>query len=111
MLLLVPKLADEIKAWITDNGKKATDAVFDVAVAVNKIFQRDPKAAAIPKKDNGGAVTKFRSLRKTAKMLLARADVPPKIRQLFMRHSDIRLTMQTYDDTPFDELALAIEGF
>jgi integrase len=50
-------------------------------------------------------------MRKTSNMLLAKAGVPPKIRQLFMRHSDIRLTMQTYDDTPLDELAQAVEGF
>lgn len=111
VLLLVPELADEIKAWIADSGKGANDAVFDVPLAINKIFQRDLKAAAIPKKDTSGAVAKFRSLRKTSNMLLAKAGVPPKIRQLFMRHSDIRLTMQTYDDTPLDELAQAVEGF
>ena len=111
VLLLVPEVAEEIKAWIAENGLGANDPVFDVAVAINKIFQRDLKAAAIPKKDASGAVAKFRSLRKTSNMLLAKAGVPPKIRQLFMRHSDIRLTMQTYDDTPLDELAQAVEGF
>ena len=75
------RVEEESAEWygcyrIAENGKGPNDPVFDVAVAVNKIFQRDPKAAGIPKEDASGAVAKFRSPRKTSNMLLAKAGVP-----------------------------------
>jgi len=47
----------------------------------------------------------------TADTMLGIARVPPRVRQLFMRHSDIRLTMQTYDDSSLYELESAVKAF
>ena len=40
----------------------------------------------------------------TANVMLGQAGIPARVRQLFMRHGDIRLTMSTYDDTSFVDL-------
>jgi integrase len=104
-LLLLPGLAEELQQWVQNTGKEAADLLFDVPEKVNLIFLRDLKAAGIPVEDGKGGVAKFRSLRKSANVLLARAKVPLKIRQLFMRHGDVRLTAHTYDDSTLEEMA------
>jgi integrase len=109
-LLLVPSFAEELSEYIADTGKQPREPMFRVPEKINLIFRRDLKAARIAEEDESGAMAKFRSLRKSANMLLGRAGVPVKIRQLFMRHSDIRLTMETYDDTATSELAQAVEA-
>jgi integrase len=103
-LLLLPGLAEELRAWARDTGKGSQDLVFTVPAKVNSIFLRDLKAAAIPVETAKG-VAKFRSLRKSANVLLRDQGVPVKVRQLFMRHSDIRLTADTYDDGTLVEMA------
>ena len=42
--------------------------------------------------------------------LRAWEQVPVRVRQLFMRHSDIRLTMQTYDDSALQDMEEAIRA-
>ena len=42
--------------------------------------------------------------------MLGMAGIPPKLRQLFMRHSDIRLTTATYDDDSLYEMEPAIKA-
>jgi hypothetical protein len=46
----------------------------------------------------------------TANVMLGLAGIPARIRQLFMRHSDIRLTMSTYDDASFLDLEPTIKA-
>jgi integrase len=104
-LLLLPGFAEELRQWVQDTGKGEQDLLFNVPDKLNLIFQRDLRAAGIDVQDKKGAVAKFRSLRKSANMLLGRANVPLKIRQLFMRHADIRLTAHTYDDTALEDMA------
>lgn len=46
----------------------------------------------------------------TSNVMLGQAGIPPRVRQLFMRHSDIRLTMATYDDESFLSLEAAVKA-
>jgi hypothetical protein len=110
-LLLVPALAEELRQWIADAGKKPTDKLFSVSDKANKIFRRDQRAAGIPYRDDLGRYADFHALRHSANTMLGTAGIPPKLRQLFMRHSDIRLTTATYDDDSLYEMEPAPDPF
>ena len=53
-----------------------------------------------------------RRLRSVLKLVDGGAESPQesRVRMLFMRHSDIRLTMQTYDDSTLYELDAAVKA-
>jgi integrase len=74
-------------------------------------MKADLKEAGISFKDNEGRQADFHSLRMTADTMLGLAGVPPRLRMLFMRHSDIRLTMQTYDDSAMYEQEQVVRAF
>ena len=61
-----------------------------------RTFNLDLAAANIPKRNAEGQTVDVHSLRHTFATLLARHGVSPAIAQKLMRHSDIRLTMNTY---------------
>lgn len=109
-VLLVPALAEELRQWIADTGKKPTDPLFTVSDKANKIFRRDLRAAGIPYRDALGRYADFHALRHSANTMLGVAGIPPKLRQLFMRHSDIRLTTATYDDETLYEMQPVIKA-
>jgi integrase len=106
-LFLLPQLANELDQWLKDTGKKDKPEalVFNIPEKLNLIFKRDMKAASVPLEDVKGGIAKFRSLRKSANVLLRKHGVPLKVRQLFMRHGDIRLTADTYDDATLLDMA------
>lgn len=108
-LLLIPAFAEELAAWITDTGKAGDDALFHVPQAAVRIMQADLKLAGIPYRTSQGDAD-FHSLRMTANVMLGQAGIPARIRQLFMRHGDIRLTMSTYDDASFIDLEPVIKA-
>ncbi len=108
---LLPEFADQLSRFIADTGKAAADFVFTVPTAMCKIFKRDLRAAGIPLQDHEGRYATFHSLRKSANTLLGLAGVPARLRMLFMRHSDIRLTLQVYDDEAQYELKEAADAF
>jgi integrase len=72
-------------------------------------MQKDLKVAGIPCHTSQGDAD-FHSLRMTSNVMLGQAGIPARIRQLFMRHSDIRLTMATYDDESFLDLEFAVKA-
>lgn len=109
-VLLVPALAEELRLWIADTCKKPTDPLFTVSEKANKIFRRDLRAAGIAYRDDRGRYADFHALRHSANTMLGVAGIPPKLRQLFMRHSDIRLTTATYDDDSLYEMEPAIKA-
>jgi integrase len=109
-ILLVPALADELRQWIADTSMKPTDLIFDVSDKMNKIFRRDLRAAGIAYRDDLGRYADFHALRHSANTMLGMAGIPPKLRQLFMRHSDIRLTTATYDDDSLYEMEPIIKA-
>jgi integrase len=108
-LLLVPAFAAELADWIKDAKKEQDDLLFNVPQASARIMQKDLKVAGIPYKTGQGDAD-FHSLRMTANVMLGQAGIPARIRQLFMRHSDIRLTMATYDDEAFLDLESAVKA-
>jgi len=109
-LLLVPSYAEELLAWIRDARKQSGDLLFSVRNEMVKTLKADLKAAGIKQKDEEGKVVDFHALRMTANTLLGLAGVPLRLRMLFMRHSDIRLTMETYDDSTLYELESAVKA-
>lgn len=109
-VLLVPALAEELRQWIEDTGKNLTDSLFIISDKANKIFRRDLRAAGIAYRDDLGRYADFHALRHSANTMLGVAGIPPKLRQLFMRHSDIRLTTATYDDATLYELEPVVKA-
>jgi integrase len=67
------------------------------------------KRAGIPYKDDQGRQADFHALRKTLNTHLALMAVDPQTRQEIMRHSDIKLTLDTYTDKGMLPVAEAIE--
>jgi integrase len=108
-LLLVPSFAVELAAWIRETKKGLDDFLFHVPQASVRIMQADLKVAGIPYRTSQGDAD-FHSLRMTSNVMLGQAGIPARIRQLFMRHSDIRLTMATYDDEAFLDLESAVKA-
>lgn len=108
-LLLVPSFAVELAGWIRETGKGHDDLLFDVPQAAARIMQADLKFAGVPYRTTQGDAD-FHSLRMTCNVILGQAGVPARLRQLFMRHSDIRLTMATYDDEAFLDLEAAVRA-
>jgi len=97
-LPLMTDLAADLKAWLAATGRKGSDRVFRVPLELVKIMKRDLKAAGIPYRDERGRTLDVHALRHTTATILSRAKVSPRVAQEFMRHSDIKLTMQTYTD-------------
>jgi integrase len=91
-------LAEDLKQWIEATGKKGGDKLFRVPVELVKILKRDLKAAKIPYTDQHGRTFDVHALRHTTSTYMGRGKVTPRVAQEFMRHSDIKLTMQTYTD-------------
>jgi integrase len=91
-------LAADLAAWVTATGKGDADPLFAVPVELVKVLKRDLAFAGIPYRDKHGRTVDVHALRHTTATYLSRAKVPPRVAQAFMRHSDIKLTMQTYTD-------------
>lgn len=108
---LLPEFAEQLQAFIADTAKGSADAVFTVPEKMTKIFKRDLRLAGIPLQDHEGRYATFHSLRHSANTLLGQAGVPARLRMLFMRHSDIRLTLQRYDDEAHHDLKDAAAAF
>jgi integrase len=83
--------------------------LFDIPQAAARIMQADLKVAGIPYRTIQGDAD-FHSLRMTYNVILGQAGVPARLRQLFMRHSDIRLTMATYDDEALLDLEASVRA-
>ncbi len=109
-LLLVPAFADELRQWVAETRRQPGDLLFSVRNEMVKTLKADLKAAGLPFRDEQGRVADFHALRMTADTMLGIAGVPPRVRQLFMRHSDIRLTLQTYDDSQLYEMQDAVKA-
>jgi integrase len=109
-LLLIPSFAEDLRQWIVDARKQPGDKLFSVRLEMVKNLKADLKAAGIPFEDEQGRVADFHALRTAANMMLGKAGSPARIRQLFMRHSDIRLTMETYDDSTLRDLEPTIQA-
>lgn len=70
-----------------------------------KVLNRDLKAAGIPKVDERGRTVDVHAMRTTFATMHSKGKVSPKVAQLAMRHSDIRLTMEIYTDPKLLDVA------
>lgn len=101
-------LATELKRWV--EGKERSDRVFNVPRGILRIMNRDLKLANIPKVDEDGYVVHIHALRHSFGTHLSAAGVAPRVAQAAMRHSDIKLTMNTYTDARLLDTASAVNS-
>jgi integrase len=96
--------ADELRSWVASRGRD--DPVFDIPKydELLRALKKDLAHAGIPYMDEHGRVFDFHSLRKCLGSYLRQAKVDPAVSKLYLRHSDIRLTMETYDDERLHDL-------
>ncbi len=109
---LTAEMAAALSDWIKETGRTGTATVYDVPgySSVMRAWKKDLRAAGIPYRDDRGRVFDFHSLRKCLGTFLRLAGVDPATSMKLMRHSDIRLTMQTYNDDELQELAPVVKG-
>jgi integrase len=102
-LWIRPELLKELKAMRPD-GAKGNQNVFGAVMDVKgghklRRYKRDLKAAGIPYKDDQGRVVDFHALsRVTPNTHMGQMGVGERVRQEFMRHSDLKLTSAVYTD-------------
>ena len=84
--------------------------LFNVPRDFIKIFDRDLAAAGIDKTDAEGCTVDIHCLRHTFATMLSQAGVAPRMAQELLRHSDIRLTMNTYTHLQLVDTARAVEA-
>lgn len=92
------EFAEELANWVKQTNRRATDPLFSVPKNYLRHFKKDLLFAGIPFLDSQGRKFDFHALRKTCNVLMGKAKISPALRQKHMRHSDIRLTLETYDD-------------
>jgi len=92
-------LADDLRKHVeclADSGLTPPDArLFALGSNFLRAFNLDLAAAGIAKRDAQGRTVDVHSLRRTFATLLARNGVLPTTAQKLIRHSDIRLAMNT----------------
>jgi integrase len=101
---LPPVLVEQLRDWT--QGMDPADAVFRVPKydELLKCLKKDLAFAGIPYRDDRGRVFDFHSLRKSLGTALRLAKVDPAVSQKYMRHGDIRLTLETYNDDQLHDL-------
>ncbi|GAC1469256.1 MAG: hypothetical protein NVSMB9_12850 [Isosphaeraceae bacterium] len=101
---IAQSLAGHLEALI--QGRGAEDLVFHFPKydELLKSLKKDLAFAGIPYLDDLGRVFDFHSLRKSLGTHLRRAKIDPSVSQIYMRHSDIRLTMEVYNDDRLHDL-------
>ena len=114
MLPLRGDLADDLRKHVehlADDGKEYQDKLlFNVGRNFLRTFNLDLAAAGIAKVDDQGRSMDVHCLRHTFATLLARNGVSPSVAQKLMRHSDIRLTMNTYTHLELADTAGAVSA-
>ena len=77
-------------------GALDREPLFDIPAKMAPVFHADCEAAGIPRMDSAGRVIDVHALRNTFGTLLAKSGVSLQVAQRAMRHSDPKLTMNTY---------------
>jgi integrase len=108
-LLLIPSFSTELERWIKETRRREGDLLFAVPNEMVVVMKKDLKAAGIEFKVQGRQ-SDIHSLRMVCNTMLGQAGVSPRVRMLFMRHSDIQLTMDVYDDSAMSDMATAAEA-
>jgi integrase len=84
--------------------------IFTVPKGLIRILDRDLEMPGIAKTDERGRTLDVHALRTTFCTLLSVGGVAPRTAQSAMRHSDIRLTMQTYTDPKLLDVRGALDS-
>jgi integrase len=108
ILPLKKDTAEEFKRFLS--GKMPNVKVFKMPEKTAKMFKADLEMIGIPYIDDSGRYCDFHSLRHSTGSLLAASGVHPKIAQVLMRHSDIKLTMNRYTHTLIGQESDAVES-
>ena len=120
-------LAEDLKHWLADKltalqaealrrGEPiparlpADSLVFTVPAGLVRIFDRDLRAAGIPKRDERGRTLDVHALRTTFGTLLSKGGVPLRTAQAAMRHSDPSLTANVYTDPKLLDVSGALDA-
>jgi integrase len=120
-------LATDLQSWLADKLTSlqtearrvgspiparlpADSPIFTVPDKLVKIFNRDIKAAGIPKKDERGRTLDVHALRTTFGTLLSKGGVPLRTAQAAMRHSDPSLTANVYTDPKLLDVSGALDA-
>ncbi len=120
-------LAEELREYLADTltqyrGQTLADGRTEYPITLPedaKLFKRLPSirtfnldlaTAGIDKTDAQVRTVDIHSLRHTFATMLSRAGVAPRMAQELLRHSDIRLTMNTYTHLQLADTAAAVEA-
>jgi integrase len=107
----VPLRTDRVDLLRQRIGKrKPADQAFCIPSALIARIHADCRRAGIAHRDDRGLVVDVHSLRTTFGTWLSKSVVPPRVALQLMRHSDIRLTMQTYTDPNLFDLQGAVKA-
>jgi integrase len=126
-IIIRADLASDLRAWLRDKlaarqaealrrgepfpARLPSDSlVVVVPTALDKIFNRDLKAAGIAKRDERGRTLDVHALRTTFGTLLGRGGVPLRTAQAAMRHSDPKLTANVYTDPKLLDVQGALDA-
>ncbi len=126
-LVLRDDLAADLRLWLAERLERlqgeareraepiptrlpAELPLFTVPAGLLRILNRDLNLAGIPKCDERGRTLDVHALRTTLGTLLNVAGVAPRTAQAAMRHSDIRLTMETYTDPKLLDVRGALDA-
>ena len=107
-------LADDLRKHVArlaeaNGGEDLQDTpLFNAGRNFLRTFNLDLAAAEIAKRDAQGRTVDVHCLRHTFATLLARNGVSPSVAQKLMRHSDIRLTINTYTHLELADTAGAV---
>ncbi len=122
-----PDLADDLRRWLADR-LASLQANADIVASRSRpvcrqtppsstcraglvrIFDRDLKAAGIPKRDDRGRTLDVHALRTTFGTLLSKGGVPLRTAQAAMRHSDPSLTANVYTDPKLLDVSGALDA-
>jgi integrase len=108
LIPLVPGLAAALRATLAERGE-ASGKVFKRGVPTAATLREDLIACGIAVRDDLGRVVDFHALRHTFGSMLARAGIPPRVAMELMRHSDMRLTQNSYTDATLLPLFIEVE--
>lgn len=105
-------LIKELRLWVAETGKQPDDPVFDLPQYSQtvKLLKKDLAAAGIPYQDMSGRYFDFHSLRKCTGSFLRQGNVDPSVSMRLLDHSDIRMTMEIYNDVELLDAKPALDA-
>ncbi len=101
------ELAELLKVFL--KGKPCGQPVFGVPEKTYKLMQADCRAAGVAYCDQEGRYADFHAWRHSFISTLAKANVSVKLAQTLARHSDPKLTLNTYSHVTLADTSAALE--